>query len=275
LTWTASGDDGSTGTAIGYIVKYSTVSLIDVLNWDSANTYSQSWEPLAAGSTEIHVVSGLWENTTYWFAVEVCDEIPNYSGISNSPSATTASQDGGGGGGGSGAEARMIAVLAIAGVVVLVFLVALVYVRQRRPTTAVLVAENRGIVSEEDNETEEAPSIAPRVLSPSARTAPSVGADSCPFCGVRVKVLNAVFCWNCGTSVEPGVDGVLFRRRGKKAAKAGKCMVCKSDVIEGAKAVWCPYCGGIAHEPHFREWLHVKDYCPVCSAHLNETDLGE
>jgi hypothetical protein len=274
LNWTAPGDDGSTGTAIGYVVKYFTVGPINASNWNSAETYAQSWEPLAAGSTEIHVVSGLWENTTYWFAVEVCDEIPNYSGISNSPSATTASQ-GGGGGGGSGAEARMIAVLAIAGVVVLVFLVTLVYVRQRRPTTAVSVAEAREIVSEEAREPEEAPSSVPRSLSTRARTVSSVGPDSCPYCGVRVKVLDVLFCWNCGTSIEPGEEGVLIRRRGKKAAKAGRCMVCNLDVKESQKAAWCPYCGNIAHETHMREWLHVKDYCPLCTAHLNISDLGE
>ena len=89
LTWTAPGDDGNIGTAAGYVVKYSTSGPITDANWDSATTYSQSWTPLSAGSTETHTTSGLSSNTTYWFAVKAYDEVPNYSGISNTPSETT------------------------------------------------------------------------------------------------------------------------------------------------------------------------------------------
>jgi len=89
LTWTAPGDDGNTGTAAGYIVKYSTTGPIAAENWDSATTYSQSWTPLPAGSTETHVVSDLKNDTRYWFAVEAYDEVSNYGDISNSPSGIT------------------------------------------------------------------------------------------------------------------------------------------------------------------------------------------
>jgi hypothetical protein len=91
LTWMAPGDNGTTGTATGYIVKYSTSGEITTGNWASATTYSQSWVPLAAGNLESHVVTGLVSDTTYWFAVEAYDEVPNYGGVSNSPSATTSS----------------------------------------------------------------------------------------------------------------------------------------------------------------------------------------
>ena len=90
LTWTAPGDDENTGTATGYVVKYSTSGSINDSNWDSATTYGQSWIPLTAGSIETHVVSGLNSNTQYWFAIKAYDEISNYGNISNSPSGKTA-----------------------------------------------------------------------------------------------------------------------------------------------------------------------------------------
>jgi len=89
LSWIAPGDDGASGTATGYIVKYSSSGQITEGNWASATTYSQSWTPLSGGSTESHVVSGLNSGTTYWFAIKAYDEVPNYGGISNSPSGTT------------------------------------------------------------------------------------------------------------------------------------------------------------------------------------------
>ncbi|UCG68470.1 MAG: fibronectin type III domain-containing protein, partial [Thermoplasmata archaeon] len=90
LIWTATGDNGSTGSATGYIVKYSTSGPIIDANWTSATTYSQSWMPLSAGSTETHVITGLDPDTTYWFAIKAYDETPNYGDISNSPDKTTA-----------------------------------------------------------------------------------------------------------------------------------------------------------------------------------------
>ncbi len=89
LIWSAPGDDGNTGNAAGYVVRYSTSGPINDSNWDSATTYTQSWMPLSANNNEIHVISGLISDTTYWFAVKAYDEIPNYSNISNSPSGKT------------------------------------------------------------------------------------------------------------------------------------------------------------------------------------------
>jgi len=89
LRWTAQGDNGATGNATGYIVRYSTTGPITEENWDSADNYTQSWTPLSAGSTESHAVSGLIPGTKYWFAVKAYDETPNLADISNSPTATT------------------------------------------------------------------------------------------------------------------------------------------------------------------------------------------
>jgi uncharacterized membrane protein len=89
ISWTAPGDDGSSGTAAGYEVRYSTLGIINSGNWGSATVFSQSWTPLPGGSTETHDVTGLTSSTQYWFAIRTRDEVPNWSGISNSPSGTT------------------------------------------------------------------------------------------------------------------------------------------------------------------------------------------
>jgi parallel beta-helix repeat protein len=90
LQWTSPGDDDDTGTASGYEVRYSEEGPItDSMDWASATEYTQAWVPLDAGLLEIHTITGLDPDTTYWFAIKAYDEIPNYSGISNSPSGTT------------------------------------------------------------------------------------------------------------------------------------------------------------------------------------------
>ncbi|UCG68600.1 MAG: right-handed parallel beta-helix repeat-containing protein [Thermoplasmata archaeon] len=89
LTWTAPGDDGDSGVASGYIVKYSSLGPITNSNWISATTYDQSWTPLSANETETYNISGLNPDTVYWFAIKAYDEANNYAYISNSPSFTT------------------------------------------------------------------------------------------------------------------------------------------------------------------------------------------
>ena len=93
LTWVAPGDDGYTGNASGYVVKYSTTGPIDSGNWNSASIYIQSWVPLRNNTVETHTLTGLTPGTTYWFAVEAYDDVPNYGAVSNSPSATTKASD--------------------------------------------------------------------------------------------------------------------------------------------------------------------------------------
>ncbi|MDD5342579.1 MAG: fibronectin type III domain-containing protein [Patescibacteria group bacterium] len=88
LSWTAPGDDGDTGTAATYDVRYST-STITEGNWSSATQVSGEPVPSIAGSSESMTVSGLNSNTTYYFALKTSDEAPNVSGISNVPSLAT------------------------------------------------------------------------------------------------------------------------------------------------------------------------------------------
>ena len=89
LSWTAPGDDGATGTATTYDVRYST-STITAGNWASATQATGEPAPSVAGSAETFTVTGLSESTTYFFAIKTSDEVPNESTLSNVPSAATA-----------------------------------------------------------------------------------------------------------------------------------------------------------------------------------------
>ncbi len=90
LTWTAPGDDGTTGTATTYDIRYSTAT-ITAANFNSATQVTGEPTPLVAGSSQTMTVTGLNSNTTYFFALKTADEVPNWSAISNVPSrATTA-----------------------------------------------------------------------------------------------------------------------------------------------------------------------------------------
>ena len=88
LAWTAPGDDGSTGTATLYDVRYST-STITTGNWASATQATGEPTPSVAGSSESMTVSGLDPSTTCYFAIKTSDEVPNESSISNVPNETT------------------------------------------------------------------------------------------------------------------------------------------------------------------------------------------
>ncbi|MHC4601321.1 MAG: fibronectin type III domain-containing protein, partial [Planctomycetota bacterium] len=88
IAWTATGDDGSTGTATTYVVKTST-SPITSANFDSATTYNQSWTPAAAGNAEARTLSGLAPGTIHYVAMKAIDEASNVSTISNVASATS------------------------------------------------------------------------------------------------------------------------------------------------------------------------------------------
>lgn len=88
LTWSAPGDDGSTGTAAGYDIRYST-SAITEANWASATQVTGEPVPGIAGSSQSMFIRGLKSFTTYYFAMKASDEVPNLSGLSNIVSVTT------------------------------------------------------------------------------------------------------------------------------------------------------------------------------------------
>jgi len=85
LAWTAPGDDGLSGTASQYNIRYST-SVIDAeAAWDAATVVSAPPTPQAADSGETFTVTGLSSGTRYYFALKTADEVPNWSDLSNSP----------------------------------------------------------------------------------------------------------------------------------------------------------------------------------------------
>ena len=92
LTWTAPGDDGATGTASSYIIKVSHdpitpgnfAAAIDVNRWLAEPP------PLAGASPETLFVFGLSPDSTWHFALQATDEVPNTSGVSNDASTSPA-----------------------------------------------------------------------------------------------------------------------------------------------------------------------------------------
>ncbi|MFH0890438.1 MAG: fibronectin type III domain-containing protein [Candidatus Liptonbacteria bacterium] len=98
LRWYAPGNDGTSGTASSYVLKYSTTGAITESTWSSATSFSGTMPtPAAYGTSQSVTVSGLNSGTTYWFAIKAHDSSGNYS-LSNSPYGTTATTSGGGGG---------------------------------------------------------------------------------------------------------------------------------------------------------------------------------
>src|SRR3989339_2094934 len=90
LTWTAVGDDGTTGTANSYDIRYRAGSVITSSNFASATPVTGVPSPQAAGGSETLTVSNLTANTTYYFAIKIADEVPNTSVLSNVVTGKTA-----------------------------------------------------------------------------------------------------------------------------------------------------------------------------------------
>ena len=88
LNWTASGDDGNSGTASSYDVRYATAT-ITAANFSSATKASSIPSPQGAGNKETFAVNDLEEDTLYYFAMKVTDNAGNQSTISNLSSAQT------------------------------------------------------------------------------------------------------------------------------------------------------------------------------------------
>ncbi len=95
ISWTAPGDDGYTGTATSYDIRYFTSTLNDA-TWGSASQAFGEPSPQIAGSTESFTITGLSPNTTYEIAIKTADEVPNWSVLSNVLQATTPDNGSGG-----------------------------------------------------------------------------------------------------------------------------------------------------------------------------------
>ena len=88
LSWTATGDDGNTGRATRYEIRYSTSPITDA-NFGSATLVPGGPDPLTAGSAQSFDVTGLAFQTSYYFAIKAFDEFNNAGGLSNLATGTT------------------------------------------------------------------------------------------------------------------------------------------------------------------------------------------
>ncbi|MGH9866947.1 MAG: choice-of-anchor D domain-containing protein [Candidatus Polarisedimenticolia bacterium] len=88
LSWTATGDDGSTGTATAYDIRYSTDPLDETSFGDAARV--PVWPaPEPSGSPQSVEVRGLQASTTYHLALKAIDDSGNQGPISNNVMGTT------------------------------------------------------------------------------------------------------------------------------------------------------------------------------------------
>lgn len=89
LTWTAPGNDDTSGRAAAYDLRYA-LTPIDATNFDSATKVDHLPSPQTAGFTENFTVTGLNPSTLYYFALKAVDEAPNWSDPSFASATTTA-----------------------------------------------------------------------------------------------------------------------------------------------------------------------------------------
>jgi WD40 repeat protein len=82
LEWTAPGDDGMTGRANAYDLRYAQEPITQA-NWDAAQVVPVVPQPAEAGTRETTIVSGLQPNTLYDFAIVATDQSGNTSPLSN------------------------------------------------------------------------------------------------------------------------------------------------------------------------------------------------
>ncbi|HEX7899501.1 MAG TPA: fibronectin type III domain-containing protein [Planctomycetota bacterium] len=88
LSWLAPGDDGASGTATSYDVRYSAAAITDA-NWAAATPAVGEPTPALAGTLQGFTVTGLTRETTYHFALRATDDQGLESALSNIPSAAT------------------------------------------------------------------------------------------------------------------------------------------------------------------------------------------
>lgn len=86
VSWEAVGDDGMSGRATRYELRYRTTAITgtDTLGWwNGATSLGGLPAPSNPGVTDSVVVRGLSPAASYYFMVRVADEVPNWSGFSN------------------------------------------------------------------------------------------------------------------------------------------------------------------------------------------------
>jgi hypothetical protein len=80
LTFEATGDDGTDGTALSYDIRVSTSVINDEASFNAAPTLDGEPSPKPSGSAEMFAVpAALSPGTLYYFGVKVSDEVGNFS----------------------------------------------------------------------------------------------------------------------------------------------------------------------------------------------------
>lgn len=95
LVWGTVGDDGNTGTATSYDIRYIIGDSFTISDWLTASQVSGEPVPLPAGGIQSMVVTGLQEGVTITFAMKVIDEVGNTSDLSTSNPTVTPGSGGG------------------------------------------------------------------------------------------------------------------------------------------------------------------------------------
>jgi hypothetical protein len=88
VRWTAPGDDGSSGKAYRYDIRFSTAPITSA-NWNQASRATAMPLPAPPGRLQTCTIFNLVPNTTYYFRMKTADEEFNWSGLSNAFSMTT------------------------------------------------------------------------------------------------------------------------------------------------------------------------------------------
>ena len=82
LAWTAPGDDGDTGTASSYDIRYADASVTEG-NWGTCTQVSAAEPDPAAPGTEQSTAIDVGGDTNLYFALKTSDEASNWSSLSN------------------------------------------------------------------------------------------------------------------------------------------------------------------------------------------------
>lgn len=86
LAWSAPGDDGTSGRATRYEMRYRNVAIagVDTASWWNAATMVAGMpSPSVAGAADSVSVRGLSPGQTWYFILRTADEVPNWSNFSN------------------------------------------------------------------------------------------------------------------------------------------------------------------------------------------------
>jgi formylglycine-generating enzyme required for sulfatase activity len=86
VRWSAPGDDGATGQAATYDLRFM-AGEASAYSWAGATAAAGLPAPQTAGTTQSYTIQGLTAGARYTFAIKTADERPNWSAISNLVSA--------------------------------------------------------------------------------------------------------------------------------------------------------------------------------------------